>query len=53
MPVEPFFPSMATNGQNGWGLTGDGGLIEGEKGGTEEGNGLLVGIGLEVRMDID
>ena len=34
-------------------LTGDGGLIESEKDGAEEGGGLLVGIGLEVRMDID
>ena len=34
-------------------LTGDGGLIESEKDGTEESSGLLVGIGLEVRMDID
>ena len=34
-------------------LIGDGGLIESEEDGTEEGSGLLVGIGLEVQMDID
>ena len=31
----------------------DGGLIESEKDRVEEGSGLLVGIGLEVRMGID
>jgi len=38
---------------NGGGLTGDGGLIEGEGGGTEEGCRLVVRIGLEVGMDVD
>ena len=37
----------------GGGLTGDGGLIESEEDGAEEGNRLLIGIGLELRMDID
>jgi hypothetical protein len=41
------------NGWNGGGLTGDGGLIEGEEDGAEEGCRLLVRVGLEVRMDID
>ena len=31
----------------------DGGLIESEEDHAEEGSGLLVGIGLEVRMGID
>ena len=38
---------------DGRGLTGDGGLIESDEDRTEEGGGLLVRIGLEVRMDID
>ena len=38
---------------NGGGLTGDGGLIESDEDSAEEGSGLLVGIGLEVRMYID
>ena len=38
---------------DGGGLTGDGGLIEGEEDGTEEGRRLLVRIGLEVRVDVD
>jgi len=41
------------NRWDGRSLTGDGGLIESEEDGTEEGGGLLVGIGLEVRVDID
>ena len=41
------------NRWNGGDLTGDGGLIESDEDGTEEGRRLLVGIGLEVRMDID
>ena len=41
------------NRWNGGGLTRDGGLIESEEDSAEEGSGLLVGIGLEVRMDID
>ena len=41
------------NRWNGGGLTGDGGLIEGEENGTEDGSGLLVGIGLEARVNID
>jgi len=41
------------NRWNGGGLTGDGGLIEGEEDGTEEGSGLLVRIRSEVRVDID
>ena len=38
---------------DGGGLTGDGGLVEGEENGTEEGRRLLVGIGSEARVDID
>ena len=34
-------------------VTGDGGLIESEEDSAEEGGGLLIGIGLEVRVDID
>jgi hypothetical protein len=41
------------NGRNGGGLAGNGGLVEGEEDGTEEGGGLFVGIGLEIRMDVD
>ena len=41
------------NRWDGRSLIGDGGLIEGEEDGTEEGSRLLVGVGLEVRMDID
>ena len=41
------------NGRNYGGFTGDGGLIESEEDGAEEGSGLLVGIGLEFGMDID
>ena len=41
------------NGWNDGGLTGDGRLIESEEDGTEEGRRLLVGIGLEVRVDVD
>jgi len=44
---------VSLNGWNGGGLTGDGGLIESEEDGTEEDSGLLVWIGLEVRMGID
>ena len=39
-----------------WGgrsVTGDRGLIESEENCAEEGGGLLVRIGLEVRMDVD
>ena len=41
------------SGRNAGGLTGDGGLIESEEDGAEEGGRLLVGIGLEVGIDID
>ena len=41
------------NEWNGGGLTWDGGLIESEEDGTEEGGGLVIWIGLEVRTDID
>ena len=41
------------NGRNGGGLTGDGGLVESEGDGAEEGGGFLVGIGLEVGADVD
>jgi len=41
------------NGWDGGGLTGDDGLVEGEEDGTEEGRRLLVGIGLEARVDVD
>jgi len=41
------------NRWNGGGLTGDGRLIKSEEDDTEDGSGLLVGIGLEVRMDIN
>jgi len=41
------------NRWNGRGLTGDGGLVESEEDGAEEGGGLFIGIGLEVGMDID
>jgi len=41
------------DGWNGGGLTGNGGLIEGEEDGTEDGSGLFIWIGLEVRMDVD
>ena len=41
------------NGWNGGGLTGDGGLIESEEDSAEEGSGLLAGIGLEVRVNIN
>ena len=46
-------PWISLGGWDGRGLTGDGGLIEGEEDRAEEGGRLLVGIGLEVRMDID
>jgi len=38
---------------NGGGFTGDSGLVESEEDRAEEGGGLFIGIGLEVRMDID
>ena len=41
------------NRWNERGLIGDSGLIESEKDGAEEGGGLLVGIWLEVGMDVD
>jgi len=41
------------NERNYGGLTGDGRLIEGEEDGPEEGCGLFIRIGLEVRMDVD
>jgi hypothetical protein len=41
------------NGRNGGGLAGNGGLVESEEDGAEEGGRLLVGIGLEIRMDVD
>jgi len=40
-------------GLDSGGLTGDGGLVESEEDLAEEGNGLRIWIGLEVRMDID
>ena len=44
---------VSANGWNGGSLAGNGGLVEGEEDCTEEGDGLLVGIRLEVRMNID
>ena len=41
------------NGRYGRGLIGGGGLIKSEEDGAEEGGGLLVWIGLEVRLDVD
>ena len=41
------------NGRNGGGLPGDGGLVESEEDGSEEGGGLFVGVGLEIRLDVD
>ena len=41
------------NRWNGGGLTGDGGLVESEEDGAEEGSGLFIWIGSEVRMEID
>ena len=41
------------NGRNVGGLAGNGGLVESEKDGPEERRGLLVGIGLEIRVDVD
>jgi len=41
------------NGRDGRRVTRDGGLVEGEENGAEEGSGLFVRIGLEVGMDID
>ena len=41
------------NGRNGGGLAGNGGLVESEEDSTKEGGGLLVGIGLEVLVDVD
>ena len=41
------------NGRNGGGLAGNGGLVESEEDSTKEGGGLFVGVGLEVRMDVD
>jgi len=38
---------------DGGSVTGDGGLIESEEDGSEEGSGLFVGIELKVRMDVD
>ena len=43
---------ISLNGWNGGGLTRDSGLIESEADGAEKGGGLLVGIGLEIRIDI-
>jgi len=39
--------------RDGRGLTRDGGLIESEENRAEESGGLLVRIGLEIRMDVD
>ena len=36
-----------------WGLTQDSGLIESEEDGAKEGCSLLIGIGLEIPIDID
>jgi len=41
------------NRRNGGRITRDGGLVESEENGAEEGGGLLVRIGSEVGMDID
>jgi len=41
------------NRWNGRSVTRDGGLIESEENGVEEGSGLLIRIGLEVRMNIN
>ena len=35
------------------GLAGDSGLIESEEDGAEEGHGLVVRVGSEVRLDVD
>jgi len=44
---------ISLNGWDGRGVTRDGRLIEGEENRAEEDSGLLVGIGLEVRVDIN
>jgi len=36
-----------------WGYHQDGRLIDSDEDGAEEGSGLLVRIGLEVRMDVN
>ena len=41
------------DGWNGGGLAGNGRLVESEKDGTEERGRLLIGIWLEIRVDID
>jgi len=41
------------NRRGGRGITRDGGLVESEENGTEEGGGLFVRIGLEVGVDVD
>ena len=41
------------DGRNSVGLSGNGGLVESEEDSSEEGGGLFVGIGLEVRVDVD
>ena len=41
------------NRRDGRRVTRDGGLVEGEENGAEEGGGLLVRIGSEVGMDVD
>ena len=43
---------VSLDGWNGGGLTRGGGLIESVEDGTEKGGRLLVGIGLEIRIDI-
>ena len=40
-------------GRNGGGLAGNGRLVESEEDGSEKGGRLLVGIGLEIQMDVD
>ena len=44
---------MFLNGWDGGGLTRNGGLVESEEDGSKKGGGLFVGIGLEIRMDVD
>ena len=41
------------DGQNGGGLVGSGRLVESEEDGLEEGSGLFVGVGPEIRVDVD
>ena len=41
------------NERNGGSLARNGGLVESEKDSTEEGDGLFIGIRLELRLDID